>query len=229
MMIQFGLARRATYSVRNAVPETAVRMIASVVASIMLSAVMPVLAKATTIRFDELSPVPAHGLVFSDVRFEFFVDSAPSTDATFGGATAGCQVFVCDPSLEGDANGRLVVTFLTPAVSFAFGLVRDWPLPLSPGASIAIFDSTSNLLASQTIDLTPPPEGFAEGLFTYEDGPVGRFELTFASPALSPRFGLDNLSVNTVPEPHTVALVALGIVVLAARNLLWKSGRKSVK
>jgi hypothetical protein len=178
-------------------------------------------AQATTITFDELLPRSVHGLVFSGVRFEFLLAGVPSTDATFGGSGPGClQQFICDPSLEGNAAGQLVVTFLDPVSTFGFGLARTTFEPLSPGATVAIFDAASNPLAFLPIDLVSTI-GFSEAAFTFSDASIGRFALTFPDPAAAERFALDNLSfVTAVPEPWALTQVALGCV------LLWTGIRR---
>jgi hypothetical protein len=150
----------------------------------------------TTLRFDELPFQPVNGLQFRGVQFFFSINGEPSDDAAYNALGPGIGTFVQDPSLEGNALGVLTIEFpaLTPTLSF--GLARNTLAPLTPGATVILFDSGGNPFASIPLNLAPTfPGGFAEGLFTYNGPtPVRRAVILFDSPALAPRFALDNLT-----------------------------------
>jgi hypothetical protein len=150
----------------------------------------------TTLRFDELPTQPVNGLIFRGVIFSFFVGGSPSTDAVYNGSGPGIQTFVQDPSLEGTAFGTLVLDFpaLTPTLSF--GIARNTFAPLTPGATVVLFDAMGGVIGTFPVNLAPTfPGGFSEGFFNY-GGPtlVRRAVIVFNSPAAAPRFAIDNLT-----------------------------------
>ncbi|HJQ70330.1 MAG TPA: hypothetical protein VKA70_15235 [Blastocatellia bacterium] len=150
----------------------------------------------TTLRFNELPFQPVNGLQIRGVQFFFTVNGQPSNDAFYNALGPGIQTFVQDPVLEGDAAGVLRLDFpaLTPTLSF--GIARNTTAALTPGATVILFDAGGNPFATIPVNLAPTfPGGFAEALFNY-GGPtlVSRAVILFNSPALAPRFAIDNLT-----------------------------------
>ena len=156
---------------------------------------------STTLRFDELPFQPVNGLTFRGVIFFFTVDGVGSTDAHYNASGPGIQTFVQDPSLEGDAFGQLALDFpaLTPTLSF--GIARNTFLPLTPGATVSLFNATGGLIGTFPVNLAPTfPGGFSEGFFSYGGPtPVRRAVIVFNSPGLAERFAIDNLSYVGFP------------------------------
>ncbi len=150
----------------------------------------------TTLQFNELPTQPVNGLQIRGVQFFFSIGGVASLDAVYNGSGPGIQTFVQDPSLEGNAEGVLTLEFpaLTPTLSF--GLARNTFLPLTPGATVILFDAGGNPFASIPLNLAPTfPGGFSEGFFNYGGPtPVRRAIITFTNAALAPRFALDNLT-----------------------------------
>src|SRR5205085_4385421 len=123
-------------------------------------------AQTQTLTFTELSPRPVNGLTFRGVTFGFTISSVGSTDATYNALDGGIGTFVQDPSLEGNANGVLTLTFAQPTQVVSFGIARDTVAPLTPGATVQLFDANGNLIQSTAVNLFPAPI-FVEGQFTY--------------------------------------------------------------
>ena len=151
---------------------------------------------STTLRFDELPFQPVNGLQFRGVNFFFTVNGVSSTDAFYNASGPGIQTFVQDPSLVGNAAGQLVLDFpaLTPTLSF--GIARNTFVPLTPGATVTLFDAVGGIIGTFPVNLAPTfPGGFSEGQFNYGGPtPVRRAVITFNSPGAADRFALDNLS-----------------------------------
>jgi hypothetical protein len=155
----------------------------------------------TTLRFDELPFQPVNGLQFRGVQFFFTVGGVASTDAFYNAAGPGIQTFVQDPVLEGDAAGQLVLDFPALTPSLSFGIARNTFAPLTPGATVTLFNAMGGVIGVFPVNLAPTfPGGFSEGLFTY-NGPtlVRRAVIIFNSPGVAPRFALDNLTYRAFP------------------------------
>ncbi len=149
----------------------------------------------TTLRFTELPSQPVNGLSYRGIYFSFFIGNTPSTDARYNASGPGIGAFVQDPSLEGSAFGQLVLDFAIPTPELSFGIARNTGDPLTPGATVVLFEAGGAIIGTFPVDMVPTPPGFfSEAQFNYS-GPqlVGRAIITFDSPALAPRFALDNL------------------------------------
>lgn len=152
---------------------------------------------ATTLRFNEVPFQPVNGLDVRGAQFNFFIGGGPSTDANYNSGGPGTGIFVQDPSLEGNALGTLVIDFpaLTPYLSF--GLARSTADPLTPGATVMLFDMNGNLTGSFPLNTAVQTGGsFSEGQFNYNSTAtlVRRAILLFPSANMAGRFALDNLN-----------------------------------
>ena len=98
--------------------------------------------ESTTITFDEV-PIgtPVNGMVIGDVTFGF-----SSSDATVSGGP-GTQIFVQDPSIEGDISGTLTLDFANPSSrSISYGFALNIATPSNPGTRVEIFDASEQSL-----------------------------------------------------------------------------------
>lgn len=152
---------------------------------------------ATTLRFNEVPFQPVNGLDVRGAQFSFFIGGGPSTDANYNSFGPGTGIFVQDPTLEGNALGTLVIDFPTLTPYLSFGLARSIVGPLTPGATVLLFDMNGNLIGSFPLNTAVQPGGtFSEGEFAYNNPatPVRRAILLFPSANLASRFALDNLN-----------------------------------
>lgn len=173
---------------------------------------------ASLITFSELPPQPVNGLTFQGITFGFTVGGNPSTDATFGGSGPGTITFVQDPSLEGNSAGVLTIDFTGgPTSTLSFGVAVSTTDPLSPGFTVSLFDPTANLLGTFPVN-TSPLVFFSEAEFSLSGPQIGRAVVTFSGSG--PRFALDNITYESIPEPGTLGLMTLSALALGA--VLWR-------
>ena len=158
----------------------------------------------TTLHFDELPFQPVHGLQFNGANFKFKISGTPSTDANYNSFGPGTQYFTQDPSLEGNAAGKLTVAFATPTNFVQFGVSLSASGALSPGFVVALKDSNRRVFSVSQVNTRPVgPDFFTEGQFTYNGSvAVKKIVVTFAA-ADAERFALDNL-VYVVPSAATM-------------------------
>lgn len=167
-------------------------------------------ASGATLTFDELPSQPVDGLSTQGVTFSFEVGGSPSLDASYNvDLGLGTTAAVSDSVLEGDASGRLGLTFATPTGSLSFGLALLAGADLAPGAVIDLYDSGNLLLDSISLNtLGNPGLGISEALFAWTGPPIASAWIDFEDQA--GRFAIDNLTFDggqdVVPEPGTVAL-----------------------
>jgi hypothetical protein len=151
----------------------------------------------TTLTFDELPFQPVDGLSFRGVTFGFQVGGVPSADAHYGAFGPGTTVVVQDPSLEGDSNGTLTLTFDKPTTVLEFGIARSCFCTLTPGVSVELFQPRAEALGRPrptVTETTSPLVFFSEAHFSYSGLAVKRAVITFPSAGVAPRFALDNLT-----------------------------------
>src|SRR5262249_22054565 len=117
--------------------------------------------------FDELPSQPVNGLHFKGVTFGYQQFGSPSSDARYGAYGPGSTAFVSDPSLEGSTYGVLTLTFDTPVTDIQFGVVLSTGLPLSPGATVDLYDASSTLIASIPMETSYHGYFYPEALFQY--------------------------------------------------------------
>jgi hypothetical protein len=168
-------------------------------------------AAPVTLTFDELPMQPVDGLTFQGVSFDFKVGGIDSTDALYHSGGPGILTYVQDPSLEGNAAGVLTLDFVDcPAASLQFGATLSNFGSFTPGFTVSLFDaallpvgvfpvSTSSLIS------------FTEAQFSYSGTPIGRAVIDFNEQAAL-RFAVDNLTYQCVPEPGSMALLAMGVL-----------------
>lgn len=188
-------------------------------ACVCLLLVMSGIAQADpiTIRFDELpAQTPVNGVSVMGVTFGFHVNNLPSTDARYNVGGPGTSTFLQGPVLEGNAAGVLTLNFLTPTPLLQFGVARLTTAQLNPGATVQLFDVGLQSIGSFTVN-TSPLILFSEGQFSYSGALISRAVITFNNPSAGTRFALDNLSIDPVPEPATLALFGTGLASIAIK------------
>jgi hypothetical protein len=175
-----------------------VAFVLSLLAFLPLAFSAPALAAkpVTTLTFDELSFQPVDGLSISGVTFGFEVGGVPSMDATYGAFGPGSITFVQDPSLEGNAEGVLTLTFDRPTTVLEFGLARSCICTLSPGVSVELGKPGAGDSRGTVAVTTSPLVSFSEAQFSYSGPAIKTAVITFPSAALAPRFALDNLTFS---------------------------------
>jgi hypothetical protein len=151
----------------------------------------------TTLTFDELPFQPVDGLSFGGVTFGFQIGGVPSTDANYASAGPGSITFIDDPSLEGNAEGVLTLTFDKPTTVLEFGVARSCTCVLSPGVAVELFKpgAAGHSRGVMTVTTTPIIS-FSEALFSYSGPAIKTAVLTFPSAGLATRFVIDNLKFH---------------------------------
>lgn len=159
----------------------------------------------TALHFDELAFQPVNGLHFNGATFHFTINKTPSTDANYNSFGPGQQYFTQDPSLEGNAAGKLTVAFDSPTTFVQFGVSLSFPGPLAPGVVVTLKDSNGKVITTSQVNTRPVgPDFFTEGQFTYNGSfAAKKAVITFASGDAA-RFVLDNL-VYVVPTATTLS------------------------
>jgi hypothetical protein len=150
--------------------------------------------------FTDWNPVPdAFGSLF-------FVLAGGGHSGTYGAFFGGAT-----PGFDSISQSFATTPGLTYEVSF---WLRNFPLS-EPSDFRALWDG-----GVQFDDLNPP--AFAYTLQTFDVVATGTSStLTFASYQVPSFFALDDVAVNSVPEPASVVLVGAGLLGLA-----WRARRK---
>ncbi len=172
------------------------------------------------VRMDDLPFQPVNGLVHpSGVTFGFTVGGIASLDANYASGGPGSTTFISDPSIEGSAAGVLRVNFPGTFNQIQFGLAVSSNIPSF--VDVELFDTSNVSLGVTALSLTPMPT-FAENRFSYLGTGISRFSLNLTPSANAGRFAfdnlfLDNVPVNTVPEPTSLVVFLLGSCLYVAR------------
>ena len=112
----------------------------------------------------------------------------------------------------GTPTGSQIITFGTPALDFGgfIGTVSD-----TAGATVVFRDPLGNLIDQVTADITPVTWKW---IGWSSDTPIGSIQITGNGPMGNRPVQFDNLEVNFVPEPASLALLGLGGLALLRRR-----------
>ena len=173
------------------------------------------IAATITLTMTEVPTQPIDGLTVSKGGLNFsFTNPAGSLEYNSGGP--GTISFVQDPSIAGRSS-QFSVTFSATVWSVQFGLAENIGSIGGQLATIDLFNGGAVPFATSSLNasLVDP---FAEGAFSFSGGPLTSIRITPNSAA--PVVAFDNLTVETTPEPESVALTAAGLLLVA-----WKLAR----
>jgi hypothetical protein len=190
----------------------------------------PSTAKAEILTFDELaSPTPVNGLTVKGVTFGFKINGVDSPDAIYNSSfppQIPPNVFanIKQPFLEGNGKGILSLDFAAPISALQFNVGLESFAPIASGLTVELFDAGLKSLGITSVNTTPLA-ALSEGLFSYSGAAVKKAVLDFdaskfgLSPAIDPRFNIDNLSYTSIPEPSLlVSLFAFSSSVYLSRK-----------
>lgn len=149
----------------------------------------------TTLDFTEVPFQPVDGLTVNGITFGF-----AGTFANYNSAFAPAPTaFVQSPVLEGTTDGILALSFAQPTKSLSFGLA----LTRSPLIGIGV---------GATVEL------FTQGMV-----PIGGPLPVNVTPLALAEFPEGEFSFVHVPEPSTILLFAVGLVLLSMMHLRRQS------
>jgi len=167
----------------------------ALIAACLLPASAPAAKQTVTLDFTELPSQPVNGVTINGLTFGF-----TNGDATYNAFGPGSTVFVQDPSLEGSTAGTLTLSFARPTNRLEFGLALSTFGPLTPGATVALYNPSGHLRTVVPVN-TESLGSFTEGRFAYSGGAVGSAVITFNS-TFAGRFALDNLTYEQKGVPR---------------------------
>ena len=180
-----------------------------------------VLAGTITLTMDEVANQPINGLTVSKGG-ENFTFSNPSGTLFYNSNGPGIETFVQDPSIQG-STAPFGVAFSTAVNRIQFGLAEGSFSPVAPLATVDLYFNSVVPFASISFD-SSLVDLFAEGQFNYDGAPVT--EIVITPNAAQTALSFDNLTVNTVPEPTTLSMLAGVAVLTVAKTLKKKRGRQ---
>ena len=191
--------------------------IISVFIGCVLVLVNPVEGQIVHLDFYELPTQPIDGLSYQGVTFDFKVGGSDSTEAEYNSSSGfgSSAVFLDFPMLGGNAQGVLTLDFASPTNVLQFGIGRLNPVPQDPECTVELFDQSLNSIGVFYVNMLPLI-GITEGQFLYYWTPIKRAVIDFGFD--DGEFLLDNLEFNTIPEPGTLLLLALGGLALRSRR-----------
>jgi hypothetical protein len=167
-----------------------------------------------TLTMDEVATQPINGLSVSKGG-ETFTFSNPLGTLFYNSVGPGSVTFVQDPSIQG-GTAPFGIAFSVPVNSIQFGLAELTRSPITPLATVQLF--LNSIIPFATLSFNSSlADPFAEGQFNYAGGPVSNILIT--PNAGPPALAFDNLTVNTVPEPSTISMLAGGLALVVARVL----------
>jgi hypothetical protein len=179
----------------------------ALLAGLTFSMVGQAQAAIITLDMTEVPLQPIDGLTVTKGGLDFtFTDTLGGLSYDSGGP--GTVTYVQDPSIQG-APDPFRIDLSVPVTSISFGLAELAATPLV-GAMVTLSNGDAFLFDLLLVD------PFPEGQFSWSGGPVTGFTLTPAAGAAALAF--DNLVVETVPEPMSVALLGGGLLGLGLRR-----------
>jgi hypothetical protein len=162
-----------------------------------------------------------NGLVVTGVLFTYTVGGSPLNGALQIDSGPGITNNVAPPNIvsTGDDSGTLKMLLPSPTMVFGYGYAILTTGAVANATTISVFGGAA-LLGSLSYDGVSDPTftgGFAGIQSTT---PFDRVEVTFNSSAAT-AFALDNIAINSAPEPTTMLLVLTSGIA----GLLWRRRR----
>ena len=183
------------------------------------------LGPTTVIDFDEQAHGTAANTLYSALGVEFRYDTAGSTVPIFDWAalshttTTAPNVLSTVDGLNGsDFSETLDLIFSTTVTEVGAFFGNDQGLAaLAFPVTLTVFDAAGVPLGS-TVVTTNQNTAVDQFIGIRSDDPIARAQISYQSAAGDLSVTLDDVQFTFVPEPGSAALLALGLVGLAARK-----------
>lgn len=180
-------------------------------------AVSSAMAGMVTLEMDEVPNQIIDGLTVTKGG-ESFTFSDPGQKYQYNFTVQGTQKYLTNPGIAGFTTEAFGVSFSTPVDSVEFGMAELSTTEID-GVGVTLYDGNA-VVSSSSFDLLNTGNPAVEALFSWQatDGQqVTSIEIT-PVPGY-PITGIDNLSVDPVPEPASAALVfTAGMVAVLRRR-----------
>lgn len=119
---------------------------------LLLCGAVSVASAEFIVTFDELPFQPVDDLTVKSVTFDFKIDGADSPDTFYHSFGPGTLEHVDDPSLTGNSAGILTMDFTAPTDVLEFGVALSTADPLTPGATVELFDTSLQSLGTLPVN-----------------------------------------------------------------------------
>jgi hypothetical protein len=153
-----------------------------------------------------------NGLTVGGVLFSYLVNNAPSTNAVIDGGP-GVTGNISPPNVVNTSNVGAVLrlSFAAPQSLLGYGFAVLAVGAVPNATTVSLFDASNALVGTLSANGVPDP-AFPGGFLGLQSTvPFVRADLTFSPVAGA--FAVDNIqAAAAVPEPATVALMAIGVV-----------------
>jgi hypothetical protein len=184
----------------------------SVAAAVLFGSVYAGSAHADAIiDFSTLPNESVDGVSADGVTFGYTEQGYSSPEAFFDYPTTNyagaAQTQLVGPyALFGYADGVLTMDFAAPVSTIDFAVALTTNAADTDGATVSVYDTNGALIATSDV-ATNPLVLFSEGSFTYSGADASSVSVSFDSSAAGD-FALGSV---TVPEPDSIAVLALGL------------------
>ena len=157
---------------------------------------------------------PVDGVTIGGVLHNFSIGGNPSNDAVIDSGPGNTNNITV-ANIEGNTLGVLSLLFPTLQNRLGYGFAISVGGNVAAATIIELFDAANVSLGTLSFNGAPDPS-FSGGFAGVERTiAFSRAEVTWNRNAAL-RFAFDNLQFERVPEPGTLALLGLGLAILAA-------------